>query len=94
MATKLVHSPPDNASVGTSSGIVLASNAKRTGAVFVNDSANKIYLAIDAAAVLNKGILLTANGGAYEINSENLTAADISAIATGASSNLTIQEAT
>lgn len=84
---------PASATVGTSSAVVLAANANRKGAIFVNDSANKIYLAINAAAVSGKGILLTANGGAYEINNTNLTEQAVSAIATGAGSELTILEA-
>jgi len=39
--------------------------------VIVNDSDVVIYLGVGAAAVLNQGIRLNANGGAYEINWSN-----------------------
>ena len=89
----LKHSAPANASVGTATGEVLAANTNRRGAVFTNDSANKIWLGIGAAAVVNKGIFLAANGGYYEINDTNLTYQAVNAIADAASSNLCVQEA-
>jgi len=85
---------PAFATVGVASAEVLAENKQRRGVVFVNDSANQIYLGVGAAAVVGSGIRLNANGGAYEINGDNLTTQDIRAIATAASSNLTIMEAT
>jgi len=58
--------------VATSSTTILALNADRLNAVIVNDSDVVIYLGVGAAAVLNQGIRLNANGGAYEINWSNL----------------------
>ena len=60
------------ADVATTSTLVLASNSDRLHALFVNDSDTTIYLKLGAAAVLNEGIRLNANGGAYEINWTNL----------------------
>ncbi len=84
---------PESVTVGTSSVLVLAANTNRYGATFVNDSVNKIYLAINADAVSGKGILIVANGGSYEINNTNITHDVINAIATGAGSELVVLEA-
>lgn len=71
---------------------VLAANPARADAVFVNDSNQPIYLARGNDAVLNAGIRLNANGGSYEINSNNLFLGVINAIATGGAKNLTVSE--
>ncbi len=81
-------------SVGTSSVEVLPASSGRTYAVFVNDSANVIYISLDGnAAVAGKGIRLNASGGSYEINSLNQFVASVHAIAAGAGSNLTVTAA-
>jgi len=59
-------------SVGDTSTTILAANANRKYALIVNDSDTVIYLALGAAASVNSGIRLNANGGAYEINWTNL----------------------
>lgn len=92
MTVNLRAKAPTGATVGTSSAQVLAANTLRQGVVLVNDSANKIYLSVESAAVLNSGIFLPANGGKHEISGSNLTLQAINAIADTASSNLTIQE--
>jgi hypothetical protein len=48
---------------------VLAANANRKYALFINDSANTMYLSLAGAAALNQGIRLNANGGSYEMSS-------------------------
>ena len=53
--------------VGVASTQILAYNGARKYAAIVNDSDTAIYLAIDAAAVVNQGIRINANGGSYEI---------------------------
>ena len=60
------------ANVSFTSTLVLAANSDRLYALFVNDSGTVIYLRLGGAAVLNEGIRLNANGGAYEINWTNL----------------------
>lgn len=55
--------------VTASSAEVLASNANRKYALFINDSDAVIYLKIGVSAVLNEGIRLNANGGSYEMSS-------------------------
>lgn len=54
-------------SVANSSTQVLAANATRLYALFVNDSDSEIWLRLGSAAVVNQGIRLNARGGAYEM---------------------------
>ncbi len=46
----------------------LAVNGGRVSALFVNDSTQTIWIAINQAAVANEGIRLNANGGSYYIS--------------------------
>jgi len=78
--------------VDTSTTVVLADNASRADAVFVNDSNKEIYLARGNDALLDQGIRLNANGGSYEINQSNLFLGAINAIAEGGAKNLTVSE--
>ncbi|GAI84025.1 unnamed protein product, partial [marine sediment metagenome] len=78
--------------VGVASTAVLAANANRIFAEFVNDSANVIYLALGAAAVMNRGIRLNANGGSFEIGLTNLYTGAVKAISGVAAQNLTVSE--
>jgi hypothetical protein len=57
------------ASVGVVSTQILAANVNRKYALIINDSDTVIYLKIGEAAVLNQGIRLNPNGGAYEMSS-------------------------
>ena len=45
----------------------LAINGGRVSALFVNDSTQTIWIAINQTAVANEGIRLNANGGSYYI---------------------------
>lgn len=49
----------------TTSGVALASNAKREYAEFINDSDSVLYLKLGAAAVAHEGIRLEARGGKW-----------------------------
>ena len=89
--TPLTPASPGAATVGVASGSVLAANASRTGLVLVNTSTNTISIGFGAAAVLNSGITLTPNG-AFTMQSSTFTTTEIFAIASGAGSNLAIQE--
>lgn len=87
--------PVTNSSVDVSastSTLVLASNVGRVYAAIVNNSANSIWISLGAAAVANKGILLNANGGSYEINPNNMYVGNIYAIASSTTSTVTIVE--
>jgi len=44
---------------------VLAANASRRYVLLINDTATVIYVELGAAAVVNEGIRLNANGGRY-----------------------------
>ena len=91
--SSLTASTPTFATIGTSSGVVIAANASRKGLVITNDHAtNILYLAIGTAAVVGRGIRLNAAGGVWEMDQYTFTTAEIRAIATGASTNVAIQE--
>ena len=84
-------SAPSNATVGTSSALA-SSNPSRTGFTAVNNSANWIYLAWGTTALVNCGIALGPNGGSFTMGPGTFTTDACYAIASGASSNLSIQE--
>ena len=69
----LLSSDPDTATAETTVSIlatsttVLAANADRVYARFINDSDTTIYLREGAAAVVGEGTRLNANGGSYEM---------------------------
>ena len=85
-------SAPTFATVGAASAVVLARNAARKGAVFVNTSTNRISLGIGVAAVLDRGITIYGNGGVWEMDEHSYSVEAIHAIASAAGSNLTLQE--
>ena len=64
--TTPAHTAP---TAGVASGVILAANANRLYALFVNDSDTPVYLALGGAAAINTGIRLNANGGSYEMSS-------------------------
>ena len=77
-------------SVGAATTVVLASNADRQYAAFVNDSDEVIYLSFGAAAVMNQGIRLNAAGGSHEITVTNRFTGAVNGICTSGTKNLTI----
>jgi len=81
-------------SVADSSTTIRAANDNRKYMLIVNDSDTVIYLALGAAASVNSGIRLNANGGAYEINWTNLYKGAIYGIhaASGLTKNVTVVE--
>ena len=81
-AAKGTYTTPANSAhnVTTSTSAILAANSNRLYAVIVNDSDVVIYLGIGANAVLNQGVRINANGGAYEINWTNLYTGAINGI--------------
>ena len=82
------------------SGVALAANADRRWALFSNDSANIIYLAIatsTGAATANAGIRLNSDGGSYEMSPRlgNLDLRTVHAIAAASTGNkLLVAQAT
>ena len=89
--TDLTPSSPTAASVGVASAQALASNASRKGLILVNTSGNVISVAFGAAAVLYSGITLYP-GGAFNMAEYDFDLGAVNAIASGAASNLAIQE--
>lgn len=78
--------------VGAVSTAVLAANATRIFAQFVNDSDEEIYLDLSATAVMNEGIRLNRAGGSFEINLTNLYTGAVRAICASGGKNLTVTE--
>lgn len=78
--------------VGVASGTALAANSSRVYALFINDSDTTIYLSTSAAAAVNTGIRLNANGGSYEMTGLNLYKGIVRAIASGANKTLLVLE--
>lgn len=56
------------ATVGTASTTILSANENRTYAILINYGSLDVTLGIEASAVLNKGIILKADGGFYEMS--------------------------
>jgi len=79
---------PDSVTVGSTSTEITGANNSRKYAIFVNDSDEIIYLSLGSAAVMNKGIRLNANGGAYEIK-DGFFSGVVYGICTSGSKNLT-----
>jgi len=85
---------PTAVSVGVTSSTAVTANASRTGLVLTNTSNNIISIALGptaTAAVLYSGITLTPYGS-FSMDSNSFTTGAIYAIASGATSNLAIQE--
>ncbi len=78
--------------VAAATTVALVANRFRVYAAFVNDSVQTIYLGLGVAAVLNDGIRLNPNGGAYEITGENLFLGAVNAISAAGAANLTVSE--
>lgn len=73
---------------------VLPRNEARRYALFINDSDTTVYLSLGTPAVLNKGIRLNANGGAYEMLSGrgSLYKGDIYVITSAAGKSILVTE--
>lgn len=88
----LTPAAPTSATVGVTSALAVAANTSRKGLVLTNTSNNTISLGFGAnAAVLNSGITLTPNG-VWVLDEFTYTTQAVNAIASGATSNLSIQE--
>lgn len=90
------YTTPTHSTVAISSVAVqvVAANQTRTYALFVNDSSNNIYMMFGASASVNAGILLTPNGGNYEMSGAfgNLYNGKITAIAGSDGNNMLVLE--
>jgi N-acetylmuramic acid 6-phosphate (MurNAc-6-P) etherase len=83
---------PAAVSVGVASAQAVAALATRKGLILINTSANYISLGFGAAAVLYSGVTLNPAGGSFELDQYSFTTGAINAIASGAASNLGVQE--
>jgi len=82
---------PTSANVTAASSVVVAANTARTKMVIINTGSVSVYFGIGQAAVVGSGIMLTASGGTWVMDSGTFTLADIRAIC-ASSSTLAIQE--
>lgn len=91
VVTTPAHTAP---TIGNTTTAALAANASRIYALLINDSDEAIYLKLGAAAVLNAGIRLNANGGSYEMSEKlgNLYVGAINGICTSGSKKLLVTE--
>lgn len=90
--TPLTALTPTFVTVGVTSALAVAANSSRKSLVLINTSSNNISFGIGAnPAVLNSGITLTPNG-VWESDEYSYVTSAINAIASGASSNLSVQE--
>ena len=74
--------------IAATSTIVREYNTKRTYIVLVNDSDQTIYLGLGVPAVMNTGVRLNADGGAYERTPEKPFYGPIYAICTSGAKKL------
>lgn len=77
--------------IGTSSGVIMATSTGRSYALIINDGASTVYLGFNGnPAVLGQGVRLTAQGGSFEIDNQNMYTGAVTAIASSSASNVTI----
>lgn len=88
----LTFSAPTSSSVGIVSAQAVAINTNRKGLHLVNTSTNYISIGLGSAAVLYSGITLNPLGGSFWMDEYSFTTSAINAIASGAASNLAVQE--
>lgn len=81
--------PGSAVSVGTSNTALVGANDRRSVVLCNDHASNTIYLSLGGTAVANQGIRLNAAGGAIKL--DGYTGA-VSAIATGASTAVTVAE--
>ena len=86
---------PEATSVGTSSAVMLKSDANRVAFYLINLSTNTIYIRPTLAATTSAGIFVAGNGGFFITNWKEdftLPAKDWNIIASGAGSNYYLLE--
>lgn len=82
------------ATATTSTGEMLAANTSRRYALIQNVGSTPVFLKVGAAAVANQGIMLAANGGAYEMSAAfgNLATGAVNGITSTGSAAVTVSE--
>jgi len=86
---------PSNTLVLSSSDTIVAADSDMIGLVLTNISSSTMYLGLNGFyAVLNKGIVLSPNGGVWTMDDYNFTNDKISGIANTTNSIIAIQKFT
>jgi hypothetical protein len=76
---------------GASTAIVPA-NVLRKYLAITNDSSVDVYIAIGVPAIVNKGVLLKANGGSIVFGGETLITGAVNGIAASSTANVSFME--
>ena len=84
---------PDSTLVGDTNTEIVATNPNRIAVFLVNIGKNNVWLSCDENAILDKGLLLAANGGSLLIDSTAFSKGVINGICnSGKSSIIAFQE--
>jgi hypothetical protein len=84
---------PFSQTVGDTSTLIVAGNVLRKYLAITNDSTNDVYISIGTPALVNKGVLLKANGGSIVFGGETLVTGAVNGImAGGQSGNISFME--
>lgn len=90
--TALTPSAPAAGAVGTTSNQLVAANSNRKGLILTNTHATQtVSLGLGATAVANSGIIL-GPGGVWAMGEFDFTTVAVNGIASGAATNVAIQE--
>lgn len=90
--SRITVSTSTKVAITTASVELLAGNSNRDCAYIVNDGANTMYINVGADAVANEGIRLNANGGSFDIESDNLLVLVINGITKTGTTTATVFE--
>lgn len=91
--TPLTASTPANFTVTGTSQTAVALNTSRKGLVIVNlSTTDTIFIGLGTTALINKGIALTQLGSVYQMSEYDYTTSTVTAISSGTSSVISIQE--
>ena len=90
--TPLTALTPSSATITGTPSTVVASNMSRKGLVIINLSMDIIYLGLGSTASAGSGIALTQKGSVYEMSEYDYTTSSVSAVSSGTSSPISIQE--
>lgn len=85
-------SAPTNALVGTTPGVIVPANNDRVGLILTNLSTGTIYIGINNTSTLNAGIVITKDGGNWNMDKFTFSNQGISAVGHSANLIIAIQE--
>jgi len=84
---------PGTTTVTDSSTQIVASNRARSSVFLINTDVDDVWVAVDATAILDTGILLSRNGGGALLDGTALSTGPINGIvASGKTADVTFQE--